>query len=72
MECVRVRFASHCGGRRSFRPHYCARFQTPCTMMRSNRPSVATAVRTLRARSMRTGVRMECARAIGEPLWWRT
>eukprot|EP00974_Lingulodinium_polyedra_P028352 2734686-Lingulodinium_polyedra.AAC.1 len=40
-----VRFASRCGGRRSTRPHHCARFQTSCTMMRSNRPSAAASAR---------------------------
>eukprot|EP00974_Lingulodinium_polyedra_P079323 7683523-Lingulodinium_polyedra.AAC.1 len=38
MECMSVRFASRCGGRRSIRRHHCARFLKPCAIMRSNRP----------------------------------
>eukprot|EP00974_Lingulodinium_polyedra_P088137 8546344-Lingulodinium_polyedra.AAC.1 len=40
-----ARFASRCGGRRSIRPHHCARFEKPCTTMRSNRLSAAAAAR---------------------------
>eukprot|EP00974_Lingulodinium_polyedra_P069846 6758393-Lingulodinium_polyedra.AAC.1 len=42
MERARVRLASRCGGRPSIRPHHCARFRKPCTMMRSSRPFITT------------------------------
>eukprot|EP00974_Lingulodinium_polyedra_P079926 7741109-Lingulodinium_polyedra.AAC.1 len=41
-----VRFSIRCGNRRWTRPPHCARFQKPCTRMRSNRPSAATTART--------------------------
>eukprot|EP00974_Lingulodinium_polyedra_P065087 6292312-Lingulodinium_polyedra.AAC.1 len=43
MESARERFASRRGGRWSIRPHHCARFSKPCTMMQSSRPYAVTA-----------------------------
>eukprot|EP00974_Lingulodinium_polyedra_P049107 4720507-Lingulodinium_polyedra.AAC.1 len=42
MERASVRFASRCGGGRSFQPHLCITFNNRYTMMRSSRPSAAT------------------------------
>eukprot|EP00974_Lingulodinium_polyedra_P068582 6642057-Lingulodinium_polyedra.AAC.1 len=49
MQRARVRFSSRCGGRPSTRPHHCARFQKPCDMIRSNRPSAVATARTSHA-----------------------
>eukprot|EP00974_Lingulodinium_polyedra_P103825 10049567-Lingulodinium_polyedra.AAC.1 len=61
MERARVRFTSRCGGGRPIRAHQCAAICKRYAMMRSSRPSAATAPlnRTRRARhaNAKNGVR---------------
>eukprot|EP00974_Lingulodinium_polyedra_P044867 4304574-Lingulodinium_polyedra.AAC.1 len=51
MERASVQFASLCCSGRSIRPHHCAPFQKRCVVMRSNQPTVVTAVRKPHARA---------------------
>eukprot|EP00974_Lingulodinium_polyedra_P061194 5903097-Lingulodinium_polyedra.AAC.1 len=61
MECARVRCARRCGGRRSVRPHHCARLLKPGRVDRlpPQRPTNRTP-RTLHANA-KIGVCMGCA-----------
>eukprot|EP00974_Lingulodinium_polyedra_P086485 8379493-Lingulodinium_polyedra.AAC.1 len=72
-ECVRVLFASRCGGGRSIRPYHCVAFVKHCAIMRSNRPCTAAAARNSHAcafhvRASSWSVHGVRGRAICQPL----